>query len=1017
MLGSFKLLFGQGIAFVLGILRVFGIGVVSSASTTEIAMLQIAAANAAAAEAAAAANLAMFSATSAGMAGSTTAAIAGMTAVQTAAAASATASAAVAIAAETAAVAWIPILIAAAIVALGVLVYIFWDQISAAFKAVWHWGEAAWKYISEVFGNISRYVAQAFMSFPQAVAAAMRAVIDIIARAISTIIDLLSYLNPFARHSPSLVDNVKAGVKVIANEYASLKNSMSFLNKAAQDLRNFADATAAAKTAARGADRAEQRKTIVAQSPNAGPAIDALYSDLDSLYGILDQVSIAIEEQEAVVAPLKAAYEEADWAVKNFEASMGPLRVSVEALEQAMDVARDKIDDFANTPIEGMKAMNDAIWENEHAQNKLKLEMLKLGEAGQSYDQIKDKLAALQGDLESTQATMTELRQEGAGSDVLQVYQEQLDALEAQKAGLEESGQQALDLQKQLEDLQRAGEILNLEEAVKFDPLIKQIEDLTDVTKEMSFDDIIAGITEQQAVLDDLTAAYTPQKAALDEQQKTLDQLILTRDQLKAAYDIEDTKLQQLNDTYSQVEDKIKKIEEALSDAATAADALTAAMSGGGGGGGVPFDALTGEDFEQTLEDAQKSIDEFIAEMMAKMEEFDIFSPFKDMWEKYEDWVMTWAPGVIEWLINAWFRVKGWVRDAVLWGVNLIMSIWNGITTTASIIYTFFVNLPGDIVNWVGAGLTLLGQWATDIITGIWGGLTDAATAVYDFFINLPGDIIEWVGDGLSLLAAWGGNLITGIWNGITAAVTAVYDFFINLPADIVEWVGDGLTHLLRWGGNLITGIWNGITAAVTAVYDFFINLPGDIVGWVGDGLTHLLRWGEDLITGIGDGIDNIIQDVIDFFTDLPGDIVGWLGDGIETLAGFGESLMSGMLNGIKAGWNAIADWWNRNLGGLGFEVGGIGISVPDLPKFHEGGVVGGNGEVTAILRSGEMVLTERQQAALFKMANNSTAALPATQRAGDKTIIFNGDLSFPNITSGDDAETFITNLEMLAGV
>ncbi len=44
---------------------------------------------------------------------------------------------------------------------------------------------------------------------------------------------------------------------------------------------------------------------------------------------------------------------------------------------------------------------------------------------------------------------------------------------------------------------------------------------------------------------------------------------------------------------------------------------------------------------------------------------------------------------------------------------------------------------------------------------------------------------------------------------------------------------------------------------------------------------------------------------------------------------------------------------------------------------------------------------------------------LPNSLRIGEdgmgKTFNFYGDLSFPNITSGDDAEEFIRNLETLA--
>ena len=78
----------------------------------------------------------------------------------------------------------------------------------------------------------------------------------------------------------------------------------------------------------------------------------------------------------------------------------------------------------------------------------------------------------------------------------------------------------------------------------------------------------------------------------------------------------------------------------------------------------------------------------------------------------------------------------------------------------------------------------------------------------------------------------------------------------------------------------------------------------------------------------------------------------------------------------------------------------------------HSGGVIPGSGNVPAVLLGGEMVLTRSQQAQLFNMANGKGMK----DTGGGRTIVFTGDLSFPNITNGEDAEEFISNLEALAG-
>ena len=1078
MFGSFKLLFGQGISFVLGILRVFGIGTVAATSTSHIAMLEMTAASTAASAASAEASLAAALVASQG---STSAAVASSVASASAAAASASASATAAgaaLAAEagaTGGMILIPLLIAAIVAAVVVLAVVFKEEIGGAIVAVWNWGqrtigwvkstfnsivqtvaefvatiiegvlalprtikrafvevmldltawgEAAWTFVKIVFERIGRYVIDTFMAFPRAVAAAFNAIIQIIAGSIKIIREWLSWLNPFARHSPSLVDNVKAGVAVIAKEYASLANVMSFLGKAADDLERFGEATGAAGAAARQSGRAEQRQKIVANSPNAGPATDALYGDLDVLYAELDKVSAAIIEQEKVVKPLRDAYEAADWAVKEFEASMEPLKVAVEALENQMEAAKDKIDDFADMPIIGMKAMSDAIWENEFAQKELRLEMLRLEDAGQGFDQIKDKLAALNGDIESTRATMSDLRQAGAGSDVLATYQEQLDALEAQKVGLEESGQQALDLQTQLEALQRAGEVLNLEQAIQFDPLIKQIDDLANATQEMSFDDIIAGITEQKQVLDDLTAAYEPQKAALDEQQLALDALILKRDILKAAYEIEDVKLQKLNDTYDKIEESIRGIESALEDAAKAFDTLNGS-GGGAGGGGTPWDELTGEDFEQQLEDAGLSIDDFLAEMQKNMEDLDIFGPIKDAWHGFEDWLEGWAVPAINWLLSAWFTVKGWVAGAVTWGVNLILSVYHGIINGAVTVVNWFVNLPNSIITWVGNVVATLVSTGTDLLTGLWNGIVEGAVTVTEWFLNLGNSVISWIGSTVATLWTTGKDFLVGLLGGVGEGAVDVTTWFTELPGKVVTWIGDMARTLWQKGKDLIGGLMSGNAEKATEAATWFIGLPGQVLTWIGDTLYTLVGKGWDFITGLINGIVDKAKSLFKWFTDLPGKILGGIGDATTWLFDFGVDLIQGIIDGITSMAGSLWDAFSGIVDDITpwdglvpfFAAGGI-VNKATMAVIGEAGP-----EVVIPLTNAGRALALMQQTGLLQLAQAATgSSLPQGSGGaigGSRTvhITMTGDLSFPNIQSGDDAERFISNLEMLAGV
>jgi hypothetical protein len=86
--------------------------------------------------------------------------------------------------------------------------------------------------------------------------------------------------------------------------------------------------------------------------------------------------------------------------------------------------------------------------------------------------------------------------------------------------------------------------------------------------------------------------------------------------------------------------------------------------------------------------------------------------------------------------------------------------------------------------------------------------------------------------------------------------------------------------------------------------------------------------------------------------------VPGWIGKAFSNLA----KVMSAP---FRAAFNFIADAWNSTIGRLSWTVpgwipwiGGNTISVPQIPKFHSGGVVPGapGSEMLAVLQAGETV-------------------------------------------------------------
>jgi phage-related protein len=81
--------------------------------------------------------------------------------------------------------------------------------------------------VTSFFSNMVASIGNIVSGVTSVITAPFRAARDQISNITSSIKDAMSNLNPFQRHSPSLVDNVKKGVAVIADEFKSL-NSLNF---------------------------------------------------------------------------------------------------------------------------------------------------------------------------------------------------------------------------------------------------------------------------------------------------------------------------------------------------------------------------------------------------------------------------------------------------------------------------------------------------------------------------------------------------------------------------------------------------------------------------------------------------------------------------------------------------------------------------------------------------------------------------------------------------------------------
>src|SRR5690606_35921914 len=176
------------------------------------------------------------------------------------------------------------------------------------------------------------------------------------------------------------------------------------------------------------------------------------------------------------------AVEAAQRAVDGYDKTIEGMSRSVELAERHLDTlnkrlgeAQDNFDRYANAQIAGFGAMDDAIFDNEMAQKRLQLALKQAG--ADDMATTEDALSRIQGQMDDMAAKRESLRLGGAGSEILSVYDRELGALAGQRADKLTGPTTEIErMNKALEDLQNRAEIMDLERALKFDPLNRQLD-------------------------------------------------------------------------------------------------------------------------------------------------------------------------------------------------------------------------------------------------------------------------------------------------------------------------------------------------------------------------------------------------------------------------------------------------------------------------------------------------------------------------------------------------------------
>jgi TP901 family phage tail tape measure protein len=869
-----------------------------------------------------------------------------------------------------------PAMLAVALVA-GIA--IFRDQIGQAFSAV---GSAIGDNLSmfsgavaplvQLFHKAADGIVSAFYKLPQGIQSAMMAVINIVHQAVMAVYELFSYLNPFARHSPSLVENVTEGMAVVRDEFATITSIGDPINKAYADIEKFKRATAEFKGSLDTFKRAEDLKNLLKIAPGASDEFLALVRDLQKLEPVVDRLEAKMDKQQRVVDAWEAKLDKLNAKLDKQKDKLEDLQDVADEWANKLAEANDRLADFASTPLKGLGAMEDQIFANSQAQKALQLQMMELEDAVGPMDDLKNRMSQLAGEIEVLRGEQTSLRDAGAGSDILAVYDEQIHALEQQQSAINDTSSQYNELQDQLEALQRAGQKLDLQKSLNFDGLQRDIQKAADAITEMPFEEIMAGIQGAQADIALYSGKVDEANQRVKEQQQVVDGLQERYDAMKARYDAEKQALDEITAKYDRWRDAAEKVRAALDDVGqAAAEALEKGMKKKGGGGGsidpavqdfldaaggnfdIPLGTGKGPGREGGMGDQSSLIDDLTADLrdaQKKMaDKLDVFKPLRDQWGKFKSW---WATNVSPGLRAIWDDLKTGMGE-IDWGApfkdaegqdtrltTVFKNIGNGlkdfwalmgpeVTARFSLIFgklkkafdelaPVFVDLGRALGNlWkavqplvmlIGGILLFAIKVLASTITGVLGPAFDAIIFAIKAVIQFITGVIN-VFSGI-LLNDWGilWEGVKQIFQSVWSAIQAIWDASIGLLIGAIRGFVEGVIGFFQWLYDILVG--NSIIPdMVNAIVDWFVKMPGRILNAIIGLGQKLWDWAKAAWDKVTDALGTAWSTTSTWVKGVPQKIVDLLAAGYELIKSAGSAIINKVKDGLVAAWNAVSTW------------------------------------------------------------------------------------------------------------
>jgi hypothetical protein len=413
---------------------------------------------------------------------------------------------------------------------------------------------------------------------------------------------------------------------------------------------------------------------------------------------------------------------------------------------------------------------------------------------------------------------------------------------------------------------------------------------------------------------------------------------------------------------------------------------------------------------------------------------------FSGLWTSVSGFfVNLWAD-----IVGIYTAVSEWFNTMVIQPVvNFFVGLWTSIATTASECWVAIVSFFTPAYEWFAALFGSIAQTLSDIFYNI--GVI--ASGCWEIIKAVWGLVSAWFDTNVIQPVC---EFFTELWNTVSTAAINAWEGIKAVFAQICGWID---TYIIQPVSTFFTNLWTGIANGAIAAWEGIKSAYASVTTWIDTNIIQPVGdFFSDLWEGFVEGADKAWQgvktvfgNVTSFFKEtfqkawkgvvnvfsIAGEIFVDIKDGI--LAGF-KKVVNGIIGGLNS---AIAVPFNGINSALkmikDIEIVGIKpfdglrtISVPQIPKLAEGGMVG-EGQMFIAREAGpELVGTIGNRSAVV---NNDQivssvskgvyqAVVQAMGQSGNQTVEakVNDKVLFEVIVNRNRQETMRTGYSPLLG-